>query len=217
MLSAHPLHILNNVEEKPGTMSLLNINRSAVFGHLLVFSQYSEVDTSQKALNSDGPSENKSEIFLLGDQEIHTLCISPPWDAAHSRTADIVICKNTNPMIHDRKTHNVCYQNCQVLGFIWSPKSDTNLCDEHLHCCTKNALEIKINLTQSFACSQKKNKDNLGASTSRPMMTIAGSGRSHGATLAQAIAGGHVHNSTSVVATINCKSLVTSSSLSTQD
>jgi hypothetical protein len=65
MLSAHPLHILNHVQEKPGTMSLSNINRSAVFGHLLVFSQCSEVDMSQKILNSDGTSENKSEIFLL--------------------------------------------------------------------------------------------------------------------------------------------------------
>jgi len=53
-------------------------------------------------------------------------------------------------------------------------------------------------------------RGDLGTSTSRPMMAMDGSGRSHGATLAQAIAGGLVHNSTNVVATINCR-LVTSS------
>jgi hypothetical protein len=76
----------------------------------------------------------------------------------------------------------------------------------------KNQFDTKLCLFP-----EEEEGDNLGASTSRPMMTIAGSGRSHGATLAQAIAGGLVHNSTNVVATINCKSLVTSSSLSTQD
>jgi hypothetical protein len=75
----------------------------------------------------------------------------------------------------------------------------------------KNQFDTKLCLFP------EEEDNNLGASTSRPMMTIAGSGRSHGATLAQAIAGGLVHNSTNVVATINCKSLVTSSSLSTQD
>lgn len=40
--------------------------------------------------------------------------------------------------------------------------------------------------------------------TSRPMMAMAGRGRSQGPTLASAAIGGLVHNNTNVVATINC-------------
>ncbi len=80
-----------------------------------------------------------------------TLCISSPWDAAHSRTADIVICKTTYFVIN-----SPMWPELPGLHLTFNLKPKPHWTSPTLHECSKPQNLDGNNQTQSIASSQKK-------------------------------------------------------------
>jgi len=70
----------------------------------------------------------------------------------------------------------------------------------------QDAKESKNNLNYDrFQCFLKKNaKESMHGETSLPIIAIAGTGNSHGASPKMAVSGGLLHSKTNAAATISC-------------